>query len=63
MHVIVASLAAILAGLLGLYLVLRQVLWLTQDAREPPAVATRIPFITPMIGVFKHKSKYTVHMR
>ncbi|KAF2260683.1 cytochrome P450 [Lojkania enalia] len=63
MHSIISGVAAVLAGLLGLYFVLRQLLLLTQDAREPPAIATTIPFITPIIGMARFKSKYTVQLR
>jgi hypothetical protein len=35
----------------------------TQDAKEPPTVPALIPFVSPMIGLSKKKSKYYTELR
>ena len=55
------SLDGISIGLIGLllaYLFLWAVLYLTQDAREPPAVDTLVPFISPLTSLKREGSKY-----
>ena len=44
--VVVAAAAAMV-----LYLSLHLVLNITQDKREPPAIATSIPFLSPILGM------------
>ncbi|KAI0380529.1 cytochrome P450 [Hypomontagnella monticulosa] len=52
-----------LGGLAATYLFLRFLLYLTQDPREPPAIVTRIPFISPLIGMITQKSSYYNQLR
>jgi hypothetical protein len=35
----------------------------TQDAKEPPTVPALVPFVSPMIGLSKKKSKYYIELR
>lgn len=53
----------IFAGLAGAYLFLRLVLAWTQDKREPPAILTNIPFLEPLIRVFREKGDLHVKLR
>ncbi|KAI0598176.1 cytochrome P450 [Biscogniauxia sp. FL1348] len=57
------SLSIILGGLATTYIFLRFLLYITQDAREPPAIVTGLPFIGPLIGMARHKSGYYNQLR
>lgn len=46
-----------LLGTACLYALLRSVLRLTQDAREPPSVEDGIPFLGPVISMLTQKSQ------
>ncbi|KAF2117163.1 cytochrome P450 [Lophiotrema nucula] len=59
MGIVTPGLVAFVSAVLGWYFVSGALLWLTQDSREPPALATTVPFITPLIGMIRHKTKYT----
>ncbi|KAI0880050.1 cytochrome P450 [Annulohypoxylon maeteangense] len=52
-----------LGGIAATYLFLRFLLYLTQDAREPPAIETEIPFFGPLIGMFREKSHFYLRLR
>ncbi|KAF2870122.1 cytochrome P450 [Massariosphaeria phaeospora] len=56
-------LATVVAVLAAIYFGLRQLLWATQDAREPPAIETALPFISPILGVLRWGKDYTVQLR
>lgn len=56
--VVVAAAAAMV-----LYLSLHLVLNITQDKREPPAIATSIPFLSPILGMSRKKSKFYIELR
>lgn len=58
-----AAVVSLLAGLVALYLGLRQWLWATQDPREPPVLETKIPFVTPVVGALKEKTGYYDRLR
>jgi hypothetical protein len=45
------------------YLFLHFLLRLTQDAREPRPILTTLPFINPLIGMIKEKSRFHVRLR
>jgi hypothetical protein len=45
------------------YLFLRLLLRLTQDAREPPAILTGLPFVSPLIGMIREKSRFHIRLR
>ncbi|KAI1849101.1 hypothetical protein JX266_005062 [Neoarthrinium moseri] len=45
------------------YMFLRLLLRLTQDAREPPAIVTGLPFLSPIIGMIREKSRFHVRLR
>ncbi|KAI0389233.1 cytochrome P450 [Xylariaceae sp. FL0594] len=48
----------------GTYIFLFALLHLTQDAKEPPAIATSIPFVTPAIGMLvEGMQDFAVRMR
>jgi hypothetical protein len=52
------ALAAAFAIAAVTYGTLHVLLNATQDAKEPPTVPALIPFVSPMIGLSKKKSKY-----
>jgi len=45
------------------YIFLHLLLRLTQDAREPPAILTAFPFVSPVISMIKEKSRLHVRLR
>lgn len=45
------------------YLSLHLILQITQDKREPPAIATSIPFLSPILGMSRKKSKFYIELR
>ncbi|ETS86313.1 hypothetical protein PFICI_00141 [Pestalotiopsis fici W106-1] len=45
----ISDITAAVVGFAGFYIFLWALLWLTQDAREPPMVETAIPFLSPII--------------
>jgi hypothetical protein len=47
----------------SIYLLLRLLLRLTQDEREPPVILTHLPFISPLIGMIREKSQFHVRLR
>ena len=53
----------LLAALVAVYVLARQVLWLTQDAKEPRVLGTRIPFLSPMLGIVGSEKEYFVHLK
>ncbi|KAI1414862.1 cytochrome P450 [Hypoxylon sp. FL1857] len=57
------SLSVVFGGLAATYLFLRFLLYLTQDAKEPPAIVTGIPFFGPLIGMARQKSGYYNQLR
>lgn len=50
-------------GLLGVYIFLSALLRLTQDAREPPAIEAGLPFLAPLLGIMREKSRYHIRLR
>lgn len=50
-------------GILATYLFLRFLLHVTQDAREPPTIVTGIPFLSPLIGMMREKSRFYLRLR
>lgn len=59
----IATPTLVCGGIVGVYVVLRFLLHFTQHAKEPPAIETGIPFLTPMIGMIREKSKYYIRLR
>ncbi|GAB1317669.1 hypothetical protein MFIFM68171_07879 [Madurella fahalii] len=57
------TISLVFGGLTATYLFLRLLLSLTQDAREPPAILTDIPFIQPLIGMIREKSRFHIRLR
>ncbi|KAK4247613.1 cytochrome P450 [Corynascus novoguineensis] len=57
------TVSLVLGGLAATYVFLRILLNLTQDAREPPAILTNIPFIQPLIGMVREKERFYVRLR
>jgi cytochrome P450 len=53
----------VLGGLAATYLFLRFLLALTQDAREPPAILTDVPFLQPLAGMIREKSRFHIRLR
>ena len=45
------------------YLFLRLLLRLTQDAKEPPAILTALPFVSPLLGMVREKSRFHIRLR
>lgn len=58
-----SGLVVALAGAVTVYLLLRALVRLTQDSREPPMVETTIPFITPILGMGSKKADYYIYLR
>lgn len=57
-----SSLLLVVSGLAALYVFLRCLLTFTHNAKEPPALATEIPFLGPIIGMRK-KAKFYIELR
>jgi hypothetical protein len=55
---------SIVAGAVtAVYMSLQLLLYYTQDRREPPPLATAIPFISPVIGMTRRKTNFYVMLR
>jgi hypothetical protein len=54
---------SLIAGLAVAYTFLRLLLRLTQDEKEPKALATSIPFIGPLFGLGIGKTKFFLKLR
>ena len=52
------SVFATATGIFATYLLLRALLFLTQDAKEPPTIENSIPFFSPMIQLWRKGSSY-----
>ena len=52
-----------LGGLAVTYLFFRALLLFTQDAREPPAILTALPFVSPVVAMIRWKSRLHSHLR
>ncbi|KAL2163564.1 hypothetical protein VTH06DRAFT_5622 [Thermothelomyces fergusii] len=57
------TVSLVLGGLAATYVFLRVLLNLTQDAREPPAILTDIPFVQPLIGMIREKASLYIRLR
>lgn len=61
------DMAVLLVPLLGIvattYVFLRLLLHFTQDAKEPPAIATSIPFIGPILGMIIKRTHFYTYNR
>jgi hypothetical protein len=55
--------AAILGGFVSTYLFLRLLLHYTQDTKEPPAIATSVPFIGPILGMMTKRTHFYTYNR
>lgn len=55
--------SVVFGGLVATYLFVRFYLHITQDAREPPAIETHLPFLGPFIRMIKEKHKFHIHLR
>lgn len=53
----------VLGGLSATYLFLRFLLNFTQDAKEPPAILTGVPFFQPLVGMIREKSRFYIRLR
>ncbi|KAJ4392035.1 hypothetical protein N0V93_005656 [Gnomoniopsis smithogilvyi] len=60
---VIAILTLVCGGIVCAYVFHRFLLQFTQHAKEPPAIETGIPFITPLVGMIREKSKYYVRLR
>lgn len=57
-----ALLVLYVSGAIAVYIFLRCLLAFTQDAKEPVALATDVPFLSPLIGMRK-KAKFNIDLR
>jgi hypothetical protein len=57
------TLTLVLSILPVFYIGLSLLLYLTQDPQEPPVVDTILPFLSPMLGMIRKKTKYYVELR
>jgi hypothetical protein len=51
-----------ISGVIALYIFLRCLLAFTHDAKEPVALATEIPFLSPLIGM-RRKARFNIDLR
>ncbi|KAK3326670.1 cytochrome P450 [Apodospora peruviana] len=58
-----AAVSYAFGGFAATYLFLLVLLHLTQDAREPPAILTEIPFLGPLVGMIREKSRFYIRLR
>jgi len=58
-----STLTLILSSLAAAYVFFPAFLRFTQDSKEPPAIETSIPFISPLLGLIPGMSKFTVKLR
>lgn len=54
---------ACLGAIAGTYMFSWALLYFTQDAKEPRAIANTIPFITPILGMAAKKANFYRMMR
>ena len=57
-----SSAILVLSGLATTYVFLRFLLAFTHDSTEPPALATTIPFLGPLIGM-RRKHRFYIDLR
>lgn len=57
------TLAGTVVSTVATYVFLRALLYLTQHVNEPRAVSTSIPFLGPLVGMARHKSKFHSRIR
>lgn len=50
-------------AVIAIYVFLRLLLHYTQDPREPLLLGTGLPFLSPVIGMSRKKTKYYVNLR
>ncbi|KAK4184523.1 cholesterol 7-alpha-monooxygenase [Podospora australis] len=58
-----AAVSVAFGGIAATYLFLRFLLQFTQDAREPPAILTSIPFLQPLAGMIGEKERFYIRLR
>lgn len=58
-----STFALYVESLIAAYVLLYALLHFTQDAREPPAVETSIPFISPLFGIIPGMQNFFVKQR
>ena len=57
-----AVLVLYVSGAIAFYIFLRCLLVFTHDAKEPVALATEVPFLSPLIGMRK-KARFNIDIR
>ncbi len=57
------TISLVFGGLAATYIFLRCLLTLTQDAKEPPAILTSVPFVQPLVGMIREKSRFYTRLR
>lgn len=58
-----STLTAAVGSFAATYIFFCAFLHLTQDAKEPPLVATAVPFLSPLIGMVRWSMGFYTHMR
>lgn len=58
-----SSFALLVGGLAAAYVFLSALLHFTQDAKEPPASETFIPFVSPLLGFIPGMQNFFVKQR
>ncbi|KAL3421937.1 25-hydroxycholesterol 7-alpha-hydroxylase 1 [Phlyctema vagabunda] len=55
----------LLAGitLVTIFACFRGLIWLTHDENEPPVLGDSIPFLTPILGILRHRTNFMVRLR
>lgn len=52
-----------LGGIAATYIFLLALLRFTQDSKEPQAVLTTVPFVSPILGMVRWSKDFYSHMR
>ncbi|KAH7329689.1 cytochrome P450 [Stachybotrys elegans] len=55
--------ALVILATLIVYVSLRLLLYVTQDPKEPPAILTSLPFVSPIIGMIRDKDRFHRRLR
>jgi hypothetical protein len=58
-----STLALVLGSVTAAYVFFSALLRVTQDSKEPPAIETSIPFISPLLGLILGMQTFTVNLR
>jgi len=58
-----STITLVISIVTGAYAFFAALLRFTQDAKEPPAIETWIPFLSPLLGLILGMQKFTIRLR